>query len=787
MKRKMRLLTMLLMLLVVVTAQACPVGVQQALSTAQQFVRGQVAAGCLRAPAASATLRLAHAEPSAAVADAADYYVFTSAGGGFAIVAGDDRAAAILAYGDASFDVNDAPDGWQFFAELYKEQMEFLLSHPEAQEDPAAAPRVKSAIAPLLSTAWNQDAPYNNQCPLIDDVRCVTGCGATSLSMVFHYWRWPQGEFSGVDAYSWRDGNNVYAADALPAITFDWDNMLDSYNGSYTDEQADAVAWLMRYVGQAEKMSYGTGSSGIGTRSVMEALRTMDYDADAFEAHKTSYWGSGGYTDDEWAELLLVELESGRPLEYCAFTAGWSGHAFNVDGYDGEGGWHVNFGWGGSGNGYYRLNAFSYSGNTFNTGQIAFTGVQPPLGAFGPELRPSVARVSLSSLVGETVTATFTLKAADITGDVTLTLNDGTGLYTVSPTQISLEQAQQGATVTVTFTPETFGEFDANVKLSTAGLDDVVVNLYGTGHIEKYDPVLLDATDVSVAQGSFVANWNDSTPAQNVVSYTLEVAPQPFNELVLTETFDRDTTGVSTSDRASQLDDITATPGWTGSKVYGGNGYLRLGSASAKGWLQTPSVDVSSGKGLVSVLLRAAAVTADGGARLTVACGDADTVLTLTTDQADYAVLLPCSAADDSVQLRFSNSIKGKRAMLYGIEVYAGDATPIDSATVLFFDGITSRSHQLTGLEPGDYWLRVLARYADGTTSQWSNRVLVSLEWSQGDVNRDGEVTIADVNMLVDIILGAEVDADVLEVADVNGDGEVTIADVNAVIDMILG
>jgi len=80
MKRKMRLLTMLLMLLVVVTAQACPVGVQQALSTAQQFVRGQVAAGCLRAPAASATLRLAHAEPSAAVADAADYYVFTSCG-----------------------------------------------------------------------------------------------------------------------------------------------------------------------------------------------------------------------------------------------------------------------------------------------------------------------------------------------------------------------------------------------------------------------------------------------------------------------------------------------------------------------------------------------------------------------------------------------------------------------------------------------------------------------------------------------------------------------------------
>ena len=54
-----------------------------------------------------------------------------------------------------------------------------------------------------------------------------------------------------------------------------------------------------------------------------------------------------------------------------------------------------------------------------------------------------------------------------------------------------------------------------------------------------------------------------------------------------------------------------------------------------------------------------------------------------------------------------------------------------------------------------------------------------------GDVNGDGEVTIADVNMLIDIILGAD---DISEGrSDVNGDGEVGIADVNSVIDIILG
>ncbi len=51
-----------------------------------------------------------------------------------------------------------------------------------------------------------------------------------------------------------------------------------------------------------------------------------------------------------------------------------------------------------------------------------------------------------------------------------------------------------------------------------------------------------------------------------------------------------------------------------------------------------------------------------------------------------------------------------------------------------------------------------------------------------GDVNGDGEVNIADVNAVIDVILSAQANA----AADVNGDGEVNIADVNAVIDIIL-
>lgn len=55
-----------------------------------------------------------------------------------------------------------------------------------------------------------------------------------------------------------------------------------------------------------------------------------------------------------------------------------------------------------------------------------------------------------------------------------------------------------------------------------------------------------------------------------------------------------------------------------------------------------------------------------------------------------------------------------------------------------------------------------------------------------GDVNGDREVNIADINVIVDIILGSSVDPETMFRADVNGDKEVNIADINMVIDIIL-
>lgn len=65
-------------------------------------------------------------------------------------------------------------------------------------------------------------------------------------------------------------------------------------------------------------------------------------------------------------------------------------------------------------------------------------------------------------------------------------------------------------------------------------------------------------------------------------------------------------------------------------------------------------------------------------------------------------------------------------------------------------------------------------------------RYVLHLQTVTGDANNDGEVNIADINTIIDIILGGNVSDDVLASADVNNDGEVNISDVSFVIDVIL-
>lgn len=82
--------------------------------------------------------------------------------------------------------------------------------------------------------------------------------------------------------------------------------------------------------------------------------------------------------------------------------------------------------------------------------------------------------------------------------------------------------------------------------------------------------------------------------------------------------------------------------------------------------------------------------------------------------------------------------------------------------------------------------LRFASWKAD-VNSNGAVREIVITSIIRADVNRDGEVGIADVNAVIDAILNSSVDEELRARADVNGDGEVSLADANSVIDAIVG
>ena len=242
-------------------AWAAPVDQMTALATAQRFIQGQTyAAGQLMAPM-TGNIKLAHVEMNSKKLDRAVYYVFNT-NNGYVIVSGDDRAEKILGYGDRPLDFSTIPCNMKAWLDGYKDAIEYLQANEGLQvKTSSTAPSLRSvSVPPLLTALWDQDAPYYNQC-VINGTQCVTGCPATSAAMVFYYWKYPDFPTPVVPAYrcelssGWS--SSYVNVPALPSVTFDWDNMLDSYTGGYSTVQGNAVAKLMRYVGQAEHMAYG--------------------------------------------------------------------------------------------------------------------------------------------------------------------------------------------------------------------------------------------------------------------------------------------------------------------------------------------------------------------------------------------------------------------------------------------------------------------------------------------------------------------------------------------------
>ena len=787
-------------------ATAAPVDLRSAQAEAQQFVQQQLYGGKLNAPLMG-ELKLAHVEMNSKMLDRAAYYIFNT-DNGYVVVSGDDRAEKILGYGDSPLDYNNIPCNMKALLAMLQEQIEYLQAHEELEVKAPSLMATSSipSVPPLLTALWDQEAPYWNKCK-INGHQCLTGCPATSAAMVFHYWKYPDFETPEVPGYrcelstSWSSTTMVNVG-ALPPVTFDWENMRDTYGSSpssYTAAEADAVATLMRYIGQAERMAYGTsaaGGSGVYVDSVfliVDAFKLFGYDEETVRLVKKTSSYTGGqtlYTDAEWAAIIQEELIEGRPIVFCAVASGYfgGGHAFNIDGYDASNNkYHINFGWSGTSNNYYALNAFNGQGSTYNQYQQMVIGIQPL--STVARLRANKTNLSMSCFKNNTESDSFTLKGSHLEGNVTLTLNDENDVFSLNKTTITPnEEGKVDEAVRVFYSPKAEGNYHATITVSAPDVEDIIINVEGTSDYELYRPVMQSVDETTVTATSFRADWTDATPVENVSSYTLEVKVKP-DVVLLTEA---DWSNVPQDDTNHAADATNYLPeGWTfnGTRLYLDGGFISTNRNDEI----NPNCDLT-GFNKVSVIIRAKAYSNGTNTTLTVTTDVESRTIMLAKEVKTYLVVV--SVGDEG----FVKFITGYYPEIQSIKIYGGEITDPEpfmikapvvngDAEYCLIEGITpDKFYTVTGLTPGSpYLYRVKAYYVNGTSSLWSNTkevVLLEAQGIKGDVNGDGRVDISDVTDLINALL-SDASLDFLT-ADVNDDGRLDISDVTELIDILL-
>lgn len=276
------------------------------------------------------------------------YYIFSRPDEGFLITGGDDVAAPVLGYSaTGSFSVVDMPENLRWWLDEYSSAIAAASKASGSTKSlPLNAPRpTRAPILPIVKTQWNQGAPYNLLCPESEGRNTYTGCVATAMAQVMKAHNWP---VTGTGSHSYNWGVNTLSMN-FAETTFDWDNMLDIYTSSASYVQNQAVATLMRACGISVNMNYGLSGSGAYSQDVAPALRNyFKYSV------KTTYIPRNYFTLYAWEDYIYGSLKAGAPVYYSGQNT-QVGHAFVCDGYDADGYFHFNWGWGGVSDGYFLL------------------------------------------------------------------------------------------------------------------------------------------------------------------------------------------------------------------------------------------------------------------------------------------------------------------------------------------------------------------------------------------------------------------------------------------------
>ena len=308
---------------------------------------------------------------SASAAGEADYFVFNVPGdGGFVIVAGDDRVRPVLGYSHAgSFDPDNLPENLRGMLAFYQEQITWAEDNA-VEASPAISAEwsqyqsgtaLRAAGEKVLPTAnWDQHSPYNLQTPTVRGRHTLTGCVATATAIVMMYHKWPEtavtkgvSSFDPINDTDFEPESSAFDQKSykITYAPYDWKSM-ETIDGPES-AGAQAVSDLMWNIGANVGMSYGLTFSGANSPYALSKMIDVFGYSNNIRYKKKAY-----YYWAEWYDMLRAEIDANRPVLYDGRTIENAGHAFVCDGYADDDYFHINWGWGGSNNGFFTLTAF---------------------------------------------------------------------------------------------------------------------------------------------------------------------------------------------------------------------------------------------------------------------------------------------------------------------------------------------------------------------------------------------------------------------------------------------
>ena len=418
----------------VANASAQVITAERASEIANQFfANGKQKSAAFRSKNATLTQSIDSRAVTGESNEAPTFHILTGADGkGFVIVSGEETENPIIGYSfDGTIDTNNLPDGFVGYMSDIDAQVRALRKYNAANPQKAAARSAMQKAADFeynattmgnivknLNTApWGQRTPFNNLCKTTDGQTALTGCGPTAFAILCYYYKWPA---SGVGTVTHQGtGENMELGH-----TYDYASMRnDDYRSGYTEAEANAVAVLMRDLGWANQVGYGTGSTSFsetGQHMVdhfrFKSERPVDHGASLAVVRSTLG------NDTQWKTYIKNCLNAGYPIPYASTTntSNSARHIYILDGYTDNDYYHFNWGWSGQGNGWFTLdNMVPDDYSNYSNSHKAYFNLIPDATTYTVTATATPSNMGTVSINGGTAGSTVT---ADLLQGVTATL-----------------------------------------------------------------------------------------------------------------------------------------------------------------------------------------------------------------------------------------------------------------------------------------------------------------------------------------------------------------------------